>query len=107
MDRHAEDRATDWDAVRIAAGDNIAVALRSLQSEARVLADGDIRRVMLTGDIPMGHKFALADLPAGAEIRKYGCVIGILTREVSAGEHVHVHNLLSARAQRTRPSGSR
>jgi hypothetical protein len=31
-------------------------------------------------------------------VRKYGEVIGRLTAAVSAGDHIHVHNLVSLRA---------
>lgn len=99
MSGGSEEPAAVWNAVRIAAGDHVAVALRPLRGEAHVLADGKVERVPLAGDIPMGHKFALFDLPAGTEIRKYGSVIGVLSRDVAAGEHVHTHNLVSARRQ--------
>ncbi|MEK8225871.1 SAF domain-containing protein [Oerskovia sp. M15] len=36
---------------------------------------------------------ALRDLPAGAPVHKYGQSIGVTTRAVTAGEHVHSHNL--------------
>jgi hypothetical protein len=38
-------------------------------------------------------------MPVGTEIRKYGHVIGVLTKAVAAGEHVHIHNLASRRAK--------
>ena len=38
-------------------------------------------------------------LPAGAEVRKYGVVIGRLDAGVEAGDHVHVHNLQSKRGR--------
>lgn len=103
--RDDEQSALGWNAVQIAASDHVAVALRALRGEAHVLADGRVRRVPLAGDIPMGHKFALCDLPAGTAIRKYGSVIGILSRNVAAGEHLHTHNLVSARSHgRTAPT---
>lgn len=43
--------------------------------------------------IPRGHKVATRDLPAGAQVRKYGQSIGVATRDIAAGEHVHSHNL--------------
>ena len=88
-----------WDAVRIAAGDNVAVALRDLEGMARVQAGGSFIECALQGRIPMGHKFALAELPAGAEIRKYGEAIGVLSEPVARGGHVHVHNLRSRRGR--------
>ena len=89
---------TAWDAVQIDAGDNVAVALRDLQRTARVLGAGRVRETTLHEPISMGHKFALGDLPAGAEVVKYGAPIGVTTRSIAAGRHVHVHNLVSRRA---------
>jgi len=51
-------------------------------------------------DILLGHKIALADVPAGQRIIKYNHPIGRTTRPVKKGEHVHVHNLESERWQR-------
>ena len=45
---------------------------------------------------PAGHKVALADVPTGGQVRKYGQVIGVATRPIQAGEHVHTHNLAFA-----------
>jgi altronate hydrolase len=45
------------------------------------------------GDIPVGHKVALVDIPAGADIIKYGNPIGHATQEILAGAWVHSHNL--------------
>lgn len=56
------------------------------------------RLVALT-DLPAGHKAALAALPSGGEVRKYGAVIGLATEPIAPGELVHVHNLKSARGK--------
>jgi len=90
--------AGQWDAVQIAPDDHVAVALRDLSGTVRVRCGDKILSVTLPEPIPLGHKFALADLPAGNEIRKYGAPIGRLTRPVAAGAHVHIHNLKSQRA---------
>jgi altronate dehydratase small subunit len=55
--------------------------------------------VELKSPIPHGHKVALTSLAAGAEVVKYGVVIGRLVRAVAAGEHVHTHNLESLRGR--------
>lgn len=47
--------------------------------------------------VPLGHKVALRDLVAGEQVIKYGVPIGVATREIRAGEHVHVHNLKGER----------
>ena len=40
-----------------------------------------------------GHKYALRKIAAGEDIIKYGMAIGHATREIAAGEHVHVENM--------------
>lgn len=44
-------------------------------------------------DTATGHKQALTDIPAGADIVKYGFPIGHATADIKAGEHVHTHNM--------------
>jgi altronate dehydratase small subunit len=91
--------AASWDAVQIASSDHVAVALRDLSDRVRVRRGNEIVEITLSDPIPLGHKFALVDLPAGSEIRKYGAPIGQLTQPVTVGAHVHVHNLISQRAR--------
>ena len=55
----------------------------------------DGRRLRVREAVPRGHKLALIDLAAGTEVRKYGQPIGLATRDIAAGEHVHEHNLRS------------
>lgn len=43
--------------------------------------------------IGRGHKVALRAIPAGREVLKYGQVIGVATRDIAPGEHVHLQNL--------------
>ena len=56
-------------------------------------------KLAVLGDIPYGHKIALADLEPGAPVIKYGESIGAASRAVKRGEHVHVHNLDSMRGR--------
>lgn len=91
--------AAIWDALQIAPGDHVAVALQDLSGRVRVRQGNEIVEITLPDPIPPGHKFALVDLPAGSEIRKYGAPIGRLTQPVTVGAHVHVHNLVSQRAR--------
>ena len=63
------------DAIRIHPSDNVEVLLKP------------------RGGIPAGHKVALRDIPAGAEIVKYGFPIGTATEDIPAGAWVHTHNV--------------
>lgn len=44
-------------------------------------------------DLETGHKIALADIPSGTAIIKYGFPIGISTGNISKGDAVHSHNM--------------
>jgi altronate dehydratase small subunit len=61
--------------------------------------DGQLVKVHVTERIAFGHKFAVYDIPTGGQIVKYGEKIGIATKDIKAGQHVHVHNLESGRGR--------
>jgi altronate hydrolase len=71
---------------------------------ARVpLAGGDTLPglgIRAANPIPFGHKIAVRDLPAGAPVKRYNQIIGFAGRPVTAGEHVHLHNLVMGDFQR-------
>ena len=54
---------------------------------ATVLEDG--------GAVALGHKIAVQPIAAGALVVKFGVPIGVATREIGAGEWVHLHNCRS------------
>ncbi len=78
-------------AIRLNAGDNVAIARRPLQP-GTVLETGD-GVLNLRDFVTDGHKFALADLANGERVRRYGQTIGFATQDIQAGDHVHTHNL--------------
>jgi altronate hydrolase len=80
--------------LRLSRQDTVAVITRAC-SAGTSLPAGELT-LRLRDDVPSGHKVALVDVPAGGEVRKYGQVIGVATRTIAAGEHVHTHNLASA-----------
>ena len=96
----SEADAMGWDAITLQPDDDVAVALRPLAAgeEARVRIGGAITTVTLISDIALGHKFAVNALAQNAFVRKYGHPIGRMVEDCKAGEHVHTHNLKSARA---------
>lgn len=79
--------------LRLAPDDNVVVALRSLQA-GETLRLGELA-VTVKDAVPFAHKLAVADLAAGARVRKFGVPIGSATCPIAAGEHVHVHNIKS------------
>ena len=68
-------------------GDDVGVARRDLSPGEE--AGG----VTVRGPVPSGHKLSLRAVPRGAPVRKYGQPIGLATRDLRAGEHVHVGEL--------------
>jgi altronate dehydratase small subunit len=55
--------------------------------------------IQLQQDTPMGHKCAICEILAGADVIKYGESIGRATAKINPGEHVHVHNVESRRGR--------
>lgn len=72
-------------------GDDVAVATRDLAAGTGLTIGS--ATVALPGPVPRGHKLAVRAVPAGAPVHKYGQSIGVATRDIAPGEHVHVHNL--------------
>ncbi len=88
-------------ALLLHADDNVATALQALVGGQTVQlqgADGRDHAVLLREPIGLCHKFALCEIAQGDMVRKYGEAIGLATKVVHAGEHVHIHNLRSSRA---------
>lgn len=77
--------------------DNVVVALADLQDGEAILL-GDVHLV-LKEPIESGHKFAVRDIHKDDPIVKYEETIGLAVMDISAGEHVHVHNVKSLRAR--------
>ena len=84
-------RADESAALHLDPRDDVAVALRALAPGERVMAGG--RAVTVTEPVPHGHKLALREIDAGAEVRKFGWPVGVATAPIAAGSHVHSHNL--------------
>lgn len=84
-------------ALVVSVRDNVATALQSL--EAGTTLDLGGRTVTVLDPIPSGHKVALADIPAGEPVVKYGNPIGTAIVAIAPGAHVHTHNVASARGR--------
>ncbi|NEK55294.1 altronate dehydratase, partial [Rhizobium leguminosarum] len=53
----------------------------------------NVGEVVTLSDVPSGHKIAVRPIAEGDMVLKYGQVIGRASREIAAGEHVHLQNL--------------
>ena len=75
--------------------DNVATALVDVPPGTYALA-GEGRSVTVPEPIAAGFKLALAAIPAGQPVCKYGYPIGTAQADIEPGECVHVHNLASS-----------
>ena len=81
--------------------DNVATAVQVLVKgqTARVRRNREEVEIVMTEDIPYGHKFAVRDIAVGEDILKYGEVIGRATQSIANGSHAHVQNIESLRGR--------
>lgn len=89
------------DAIALRETDNVATALRELAAEEEIVVgilDHTVP-VRVRQAIPFGHKLALSDISQGANIVKYGEVMGRATEAIPAGAHAHIHNIESLRGR--------
>lgn len=75
--------------LRLHPNDDVVIARRQLVSGTPLPGEG----VTVIGLVPAGHKVAARAIRAGAAVRRYNQIIGFATRDIRAGEHVHLHNL--------------
>ena len=92
--------------IQMQAGDNVAIVAndQGLPAGTR-LPTG----LVLRDRVPQGHKVALADIAAGAEVVRYGVVIGRALAVIPAGSWVHERRLAmpSARTLEGLPMATR
>jgi altronate hydrolase len=72
--------------LRLHADDNVIVAIDAIEAGMRAAG------VTATGRIPRGHKMAVAGIPEGEPVVKFGQIIGFARGAISPGSHVHEHN---------------
>ncbi len=81
--------------------DNVAVAMESTSVNAKVLLVDDknstVGEMKAVSNITYGNKIAIKNITKGEQIIKYGASIGTATKDIVAGELVHVQNVKSNR----------
>jgi len=93
MEKTARAANTDRRLLLLSEKDNVCVAVAAIEPGERVLFGGKPIEVLTR--IPLGHKLAVRAIAEGETVVKYGVSIGLATRAIAAGEHVHTHNLKS------------
>jgi galactarate dehydratase len=76
--------------VKTAPSDNVGIVPYAAGLTKGTTVTGNI---VLTEDIPMGHKVALEDLPKGASVIRYGQVIGYTNTDVVKGSWLNELNI--------------
>lgn len=83
--------------LKIQEQDNVGTCLSPLLSGEKVLL-GEYT-LLVVENIPKFHKIALTDIPKKSPIYKYGQIIGLATKDIPSGGHVHVQNIESLRGR--------
>lgn len=84
-----------------AADDDVGVTTMDLESgeiiQAVTLEGEPVRDIELVENVPLSHKVAMRDIKAEQHVIEYGREIGAAKKDITAGAHVHTHNLRSLR----------
>jgi hypothetical protein len=73
--------------IHLHTNDNVAIAISDLNKNI------PLNNFIIKNFIPKGHKVALQNINLGDKIIKLNHVIGLATKNIKAGEHVHTHNI--------------
>lgn len=83
--------------------DNVATLIKEIDEgeEVSIFSDkGEIVNIIIAAEpIPQNHKISLQTIKNGADVVKFGEVIGRATQLIQEGDHVHVHNVESKRVK--------
>ena len=82
--------------IRLHPDDDVVIARLELATGTLVSREN----VRASVTIPAGHKLAVRDIAQGKPVRRYNQIIGFATRDIKAGDHVHVHNLAMGEFER-------
>ncbi len=90
-----------WNATLLARNDNVATVLRPVAAgeTVRVLTPDGVAEIIALEAIPLCHKIAFRAIGEGKDVLKYGWCVGAARSAIARGAWVHVHNIVSKRAQ--------
>ena len=77
--------------------DNVAVAIEPIPDGTAVELRSGETGVIVLEDITIYHKVAIRPIAEGEPVVKYGEHIGLASRDIAAGSHVHTHNVADHR----------
>ena len=81
--------------------DSVGVAVQDIAAGEKVIGvfldSNDEVEIKANNNICLGHKIAVESVKKGDVVHEYDEIIGKATEDFNAGDHVHVHNIKSAR----------
>ena len=69
--------------VKINQSDNVAIAVQPLS------AGSEVEGIHINQDIPQAHKVALADIPKGSPVIRYGVILGYAMNPIKRGDWIN------------------
>ena len=75
--------------------DNVATAVLDVDPGKKTILGEVKSAIEVKEKIMSGHKVAITDIKEGMQIIKYNTNIGIATKDIKKGEHVHLQNMKS------------
>lgn len=88
-------------AVVIHEKDNVATCVDHISAGTIIsfFWSGKNQTLLVSQDIPLGHKVAILPIAKGEDVLKYAESIGVATIAIEPGQHVHIHNMESKRGR--------
>ena len=88
-------------ALKLTDRDNVATMVEAVERGGSVAVQlgRQTTAVEAREEIPFGFKVAVADIPRGAHVIKYGESIGFASSNIATGDLVHIHNLEGGRGR--------
>lgn len=98
----------DIPALMLAQGDSVAVVLKDVTAGQGIQAVGveGAPALVARSDVPRFNKVSLLSIDSGTVVTRNGVAIGRATVDIGPGDWVHVHNLVSLRAQPDAPENT-
>lgn len=83
--------------LKVSDNDNVITCLRALAKGEEIILEG--KTYVVKEEIPQFHKMAIENIKKGAQVYKYGQVIGTATNDIREGDYAHAHNIESTRGR--------
>jgi altronate hydrolase len=75
--------------IRLHPDDDVVIARAQLVGGTTLIDE----KIKVSGLVPPGHKVASHAMRKGDPVKRYNQIIGFASKDIAAGEHVHLHNL--------------